>query len=39
MNAARRRNSAMDKLEEFRVVILEHILKIALMPEHSAVAH
>jgi len=39
MNAVRRRNTAIDKLEEFRVIILEHILKTVLLSKHEAVAH
>ena len=39
MNAARRRNTAIDKLEEFRVIVLEHVLKVVLMPKSDAVAH
>lgn len=39
MNAARRRSSAVDKLEELRVVILEHILKSSILPKDPAVKH
>lgn len=39
MNASRKRNSALDKLEEFRFIILEHILKLSLLPEHDSCRH
>lgn len=39
MNAARRRSSALDKLEELRVVILEHILKTSILPKDPSVKH
>ena len=39
MNAARRRSSALDKLEEHRTVILEHILKQSILPKNRAVKH
>ena len=39
MNAARRRSAAIDKLEELRVVILEHILKLSILPKDRSVKH
>jgi hypothetical protein len=39
MNAARVRSVALDKLTEFRVVILEHIIKVSALSDHEAVKH
>ena len=39
MNAARHRSVALEKLLELRSVILEHLIKISVMPDHDAVRH
>ena len=39
MNAARAHNVALEKLTGLRSIILEHILKIVVMPHHEAVNH
>lgn len=39
MTAARYSNVAIEKLVELRYMILEHILKISVMPKHLAVKH
>jgi len=39
MNAARNRNVALEKLLELRSIILEHIIKISVMPTHEAAKH
>lgn len=39
MNAARRRGEALHKLEELRVIILEHILKLSICPESESKDH
>ena len=36
---ARSRNVSIEKLSEFRVVILEHILKISVLPKNPSVKH
>ena len=39
MNAARIRSVAIEKLMELRSIILEHMLKISVLPSHEACNH
>lgn len=39
MNAARIRSVSLEKLTELRYVILEHIIKVSVLPKHEAARH
>ncbi len=39
MNAARIRSVSLEKLTELRYIILEHIIKVSVLPKHEAANH